>query len=73
MSKDGDMSPPALPQPPKLKPMMRRPASGSTGKPGQNEMPRLTRAVHWQRHQDDDAYTSVHVSKEHKDVSLFSC
>ena len=36
----------------------------------QPEMPRLTRAVHWQKHDDDDAYTSVHVSKEHKDVSM---
>ncbi|XP_053392626.1 wings apart-like protein homolog isoform X2 [Mercenaria mercenaria] len=64
--RDSDMSPPALPEPPRLKPMMRRPAVAV--KPGQTEMPRLTRAVHWQRHQDDDAYTSVHVSKEHKDL-----
>lgn len=66
--RDGNMSPPTLPEPPKLKPMVRRPAS--QGRAGQTEMPKLTRAVHWQQHQDDDAYTSVHVSKEHKDVSF---
>ncbi|WAQ95349.1 LOW QUALITY PROTEIN: WAPL-like protein [Mya arenaria] len=60
-----DMAPPAPPEPPKLKPAMKK--ASSMPARAQPEMPRLTRAVHWQRHEDDDAYTSVHVSKEHKD------
>ena len=64
-----DMSPPPLPEPPKLKPAVKKAASmPARTKPPQPEMPQLTRAVHWQKHEDDDAYTSVHVSKEHKDV-----
>ena len=62
-----NMRPPALPEPPKLKPAVRR---GGIKQPGQQEMPKLTRAVHWQRNDDDDAYTSLHVNKEHKDVSF---
>ncbi|XP_052771917.1 wings apart-like protein homolog [Mya arenaria] len=61
-----DMAPPAPPEPPKLKPAMKK--ASSMPARAQPEMPRLTRAVHWQRHEDDDAYTSVHVSKEHKDL-----
>lgn len=60
-----DMQPPALPEPPKLKPAVRK----GVGSKQPQEMPRLTRAVHWQRNEDDDAYTSLHVNKEHKDVS----
>lgn len=32
------------------------------------EMPHLVRAVHWPNRDGDDAYTSVHVHKEHKEV-----
>ncbi|KAH3861515.1 wings apart-like protein homolog [Dreissena polymorpha] len=62
-----DMSPPAPPEPPKLKPAVKK-AVSLPARVSQPEMPRLTRAVHWQKHDDDDAYTSVHVSKEHKDL-----
>ncbi|KAL4240551.1 hypothetical protein ACF0H5_001343 [Mactra antiquata] len=63
----GNMSPPVPPDPPKLKPVARRQTQPAP-KPGSKEMPRLTRAVHWLGYQGDDAYTSVHVSKEHKDL-----
>lgn len=32
------------------------------------EMPHLVRAVHWPNKDGDDAYTSVHVHKEHKEL-----
>lgn len=53
-------------QPPKLKPAIKK--SSDKNKEVPNEMPRLTRAVHWQGRHGDDAFTSVHVPKEHKEL-----
>ena len=57
---------PPLEGPPKLKPMMKKKPS-KEDKDVPAEMPRLTRAVHWQA-RADEAFTSLHVNKEHKEV-----
>lgn len=53
-------------EPPKLKPVMKKKPSRE-GKDVPAEMPRLTRAVHWQA-RADEAFTSLHVTKEHKEL-----
>ena len=58
---------PATEEPPKLKPMARKQLMRE--KEAAPEMPRLTRAVHWQK-RADEAFTSLHVTKEHKEVRL---
>jgi hypothetical protein len=50
------------------------PGSGAKKAPSSREnspaeMPHLVRAVHWPNRDGDDAYTSVHVHKEHKEVN----
>ena len=72
---NGAMMAPPLPapvkvpeEPPKLKPMARKKLMRE--KEVAPEMPRLTRAVHWQK-RADEAFTSLHVTKEHKEVRLF--
>ena len=55
---------------PKLKPAIRKPIIKTSKEKTEGEMPRLTRAVHWQSRGGDDAYTSVHVNKEHKEVCV---
>lgn len=57
--------------PPKLTPAppsktAKKPTSSREGSPA--EMPHLVRAVHWGNRDGDDAYTSVHVHKEHKEL-----
>lgn len=57
--------------PPKLTAVL--PGSGAKKAPSSREnspaeMPHLVRAVHWPNRDGDDAYTSVHVHKEHKEV-----
>ena len=61
--------PPAPEEPPKLKPMARKRLVREE-KEVPVEMPRLTRAVHWQK-RADEAFTSLHVTKEHKEVKSF--
>ena len=57
--------------PPKLTAVV--PGSGAKKAPSSREnspaeMPHLVRAVHWPNRDGDDAYTSVHVHKEHKEL-----
>lgn len=53
--------------PPKLTRFSTWPNSGPKEKPPE-EPPKLTRAVHWPDREGDEAYTSVHINKEHKQV-----
>lgn len=53
--------------PPKLTRFSTWPHSGPKEKPPE-EPPKLTRAVHWPDREGDEAYTSVHINKEHKQL-----
>ncbi|XP_062611782.1 wings apart-like protein homolog isoform X1 [Saccostrea cucullata] len=54
--------------PPKLTRYSTWPQSGPEVKKPNEEPPKLTRAVHWPDREGDEAYTSVHINKEHKQL-----
>ncbi|XP_033732446.1 wings apart-like protein homolog isoform X2 [Pecten maximus] len=61
-NKDDTAGPPKLVPIPKMAPKLEEPGERP------NEPPKLSRAVHWPDRLGDEAYTSVHVSKEHKEL-----
>ncbi|OWF55247.1 wings apart-like protein homolog isoform X2 [Mizuhopecten yessoensis] len=61
-NKDDASGPPKLVPIPKMAPKFEEPGERP------NEPPKLSRAVHWPDRLGDEAYTSVHVSKEHKEL-----
>ncbi|XP_069124106.1 wings apart-like protein homolog isoform X2 [Argopecten irradians] len=61
-NKDDPSGPPKLVPIPKMAPKSEQPGERP------NEPPKLSRAVHWPDKLGDEAYTSVHVSKEHKEL-----
>ncbi|XP_056017788.1 wings apart-like protein homolog isoform X2 [Ostrea edulis] len=56
------------PGPPKLTRFSTWPKSGPEDRKLPEEPPKLTRAVHWPDRDGDEAYTSVHINKEHKQL-----
>ncbi|XP_060063972.1 wings apart-like protein homolog isoform X2 [Ylistrum balloti] len=61
-NKEDVSGPPKLMPIPKMAPKFEEPGERP------NEPPKLSRAVHWPDRLGDEAYTSVHVSKEHKEL-----
>ena len=60
-------TPPDLDAPPKLQPVAKKQKEQNEVP---TEMPRLMRAIHWEGKNGSEAYTSLHVKKEHKEVKI---